>query len=72
MVFTTSQVARICKVSQTVIIRCFDSGKLKGFRLPVGNRHRRIPRKCLEKFMDKYEIPRDLLEKEIAAQNGKS
>jgi two-component system response regulator RpaA len=31
-VFTTGEAAKICKVSQQTIIRCFDSGQLKGFR----------------------------------------
>ena len=40
-VFTTGEAAEICKVSQQTIIRCFDSGRLKGFRVP-GSRFRRI------------------------------
>ena len=42
-VFTTGEAAEICKVSQQTIIRCFDSGRLRGFRVP-GSRFRRIPR----------------------------
>ena len=34
-VYTTGEAAKICKVSQQTIIRCFDSGQLKGFRVPV-------------------------------------
>ena len=30
-VFTTGEAAKVCKVSQQTIIRCFDSGQLKGF-----------------------------------------
>ena len=45
-VFTTGEAAEICKVSQQTIIRCFDSGRLKGFRVP-GSRFRRIPREAL-------------------------
>ena len=41
-VFTTGEAAKICKVSQQTIIRCFDNGQLKGFRVP-GSRFRRIP-----------------------------
>ena len=53
-VFTTGEAAEICKVSQQTIIRCFDSGRLKGFRVP-GSRFRRIPREALLQFMkDKY------------------
>ena len=33
-VFTTGEAAKICKVSQQTIIRCFDNGQLKGFRVP--------------------------------------
>ena len=45
-VFTTGEAAKICKVSQQTIIRCFDNGQLKGFRVP-GSRFRRIPaRRC--------------------------
>ena len=41
-VFTTGEAAKICKVSQQTIIRCFDLGQPKGFRVP-GSRFRRIP-----------------------------
>lgn len=60
-VFTTGEAARICKVSQQTIIRCFDSGQLKGFRVP-GSRFRRIPRETLYKFMKENGIPTDALE----------
>jgi len=48
--FTTGEAAEICKVSQQTIIRCFDSGRLEGFRVP-GSKFRRIPRQSLVKFM---------------------
>lgn len=60
-VFTTGEAAKICKVSQQTIIRCFDSGQLKGFRVP-GSRFRRIPRDVLFKFMKENGIPTDALE----------
>ncbi len=60
-VFTTGEAAKICKVSQQTIIRCFDSGQLKGFRVP-GSRFRRIPRDILFKFMKDNGIPTDSLE----------
>lgn len=62
-VFTTGEAARICKVSQQTIIRCFDSGQLKGFRVP-GSRFRRIPREALLKFMKDNNIPTDALDNE--------
>ncbi len=58
--FTTGEAAEICKVSQQTIIRCFDSGRLKGFRVP-GSRFRRIPRTSLVKFMKNNDIPLDSL-----------
>ncbi len=64
-VFTTGEAAEICKVSQQTIIRCFDSGRLKGFRVP-GSRFRRIPREALIAFMRDNNIPPDALE------NGKT
>jgi len=60
-VFTTGEAARICKVSQQTIIRCFDNGSLKGFRVP-GSRFRRIPRDQLFQFMKENGIPTDALE----------
>ncbi len=59
-VFTTGEAAKICKVSQQTIIRCFDSGQLKGFRVP-GSRFRRIPRSDLFSFMKVNGIPIDAL-----------
>jgi len=60
-VFTTGEAAKICKVSQQTIIRCFDNGQLKGFRVP-GSRFRRIPREQLYSFMKDNGIPTDALE----------
>jgi excisionase family DNA binding protein len=54
--FSTGEAARICKVSQQTIIRCFDSGKLQGFKVP-GSKFRRIPRDSLIKFMRENDIP---------------
>lgn len=59
-VFTTGEAAEVCKVSQQTIIRCFDSGRLNGFRVP-GSRFRRIPRGELIRFMRTNEIPIDVL-----------
>lgn len=58
--FTTGEAAEICKISQQTIIRCFDSGKLEGFRVP-GSRFRRIPRESLLRFMKDNGIPLDNL-----------
>jgi excisionase family DNA binding protein len=58
---TTGEAAEICKVSQQTIIRCFDAGRLEGFRIP-GSKFRRIPRQSLIKFMKENNIPLDSLE----------
>lgn len=60
-VFTTGEAAEICNVSQQTIIRCFDSGRLQGFRVP-GSRFRRIPRAELLRFMKANDIPTDALD----------
>lgn len=60
-VYTTGEAAKICKVSQQTIIRCFDTGQLKGFRVP-GSRFRRIPCEQLFIFMRENNIPTDALE----------
>ena len=58
---TTGEAADICNISQQTIIRCFDSGRLQGFRIP-GSRFRRIPRESLIKFMKDNNIPLESLE----------
>src|SRR5512133_2439653 len=57
-VFTTGEAAEICKVSQQTIIRCFDSGRLKGFRVP-GSRFRRIPPDALDSGKTKVLVVDD-------------
>lgn len=60
-IFTTGEAAEICKVSQQTIIRCFDAGRLGGFRVP-GSKFRRIPRADLLRFMKDNEIPVEILD----------
>jgi excisionase family DNA binding protein len=59
--FTTGEAAEVCRVSQQTIIRCFDAGRLQGFRVP-GSKFRRIPRQNLVRFMKENNIPLDNLE----------
>ncbi len=54
--FTTGEAAELCNLSQQTIIRCFDSGRLRGFRIP-GSKFRKIPRESLIKFMKENGIP---------------
>ncbi len=55
-VFTTGQVAEICKVAPRTVTKWFDSGKLKGYRVP-GGRARRIPRGDLISFLKDNGMP---------------
>jgi excisionase family DNA binding protein len=59
-VYTTGEAAEVCQVSQQTIIRCFDAGRLKGFRVP-GSKFRRIPHDALVDFMRANAIPEDNL-----------
>lgn len=63
-VFTTGEAAQICNVSQQTIIRCFDNGRLTGFRVP-GSKFRRIPRDELLRFMRANGIPLEALEGDL-------
>ena len=49
-VFTTGQVAKICKVAPRTVSKWFDSGRLRGYRIP-GSQDRRIPREHLLRFL---------------------
>jgi two-component system, OmpR family, response regulator len=60
-VFTTGEVAEICKISQQTVIRCFDTGRLRGFRVP-GSKFRRVPRDALIAFMKTNNIPLENLD----------
>lgn len=59
--YTTGEAADICSLSQQTIIRCFDSGRLRGFRIP-GSKFRKIPRENLLKFMKENSIPMQVLQ----------
>ena len=56
--YTTGEVAEICGLSQQTIIRCFDAGRIDGFRVP-GSKFRRIPHESLIKFMRENDIPQN-------------
>jgi excisionase family DNA binding protein len=66
-VFTTGQVAKICRVGQKVVRKWFDSGRLKGYRIP-GSQDRRIPREYLIKFMKEHGMPLGDLEDSAMAK----
>ena len=55
-VLTTGEVAKICNVAPRTVSKWFDSGSLKGYRIP-GSRDRRIPSAELVRFMRAHGIP---------------
>ncbi len=57
-VLTTGEVAKICNVAPRTVSKWFDSGSLKGYRIP-GSKDRRIPVPELIKFMKNHGIPLD-------------
>jgi len=57
-VLTTGEVARICNVAPRTVSKWFDSGQLKGYRIP-GSKDRRIPLANLIQFMKAHGIPLD-------------
>lgn len=60
-VMTTGEVARICGVAARTVTKWFDTGKLRGYRIP-GSRDRRIPRGQLIAFMRAHGLPLDGLD----------
>lgn len=61
-VLTTGEVARICNVAPRTVTKWFDSGQLRGYRIP-GSRDRRIPTSELIRFMKAHNMPTGMLEK---------
>ena len=62
-VCTTGQVAKICKVAPRTVSKWFDSGRLRGYRIP-GSQDRRIPREQLIRFLKEHGMPLGELEEE--------
>ena len=55
-VLTTGEVAKVCNVAPRTVSKWFDTGKLRGYRIP-GSRDRRIPVSQLVKFMRAHGMP---------------
>ena len=60
-ILTTGEVAKICNVAPRTVSKWFDSGQLKGYRIP-GSKDRRIPMPALMRFMKAHNIPLDGLQ----------
>ena len=59
-VLTTGDVAKICHVAPRTVSKWFDSGQLKGYRIP-GSKDRRIPVSELVRFMRAHNMPTETL-----------
>ena len=68
-VFTTGQVAEICKVAPRTVAKWFDSGRLKGYRIP-GTQDRRIPREYLFKFLREHGMSDKIADLEREESDG--
>lgn len=55
-ILTIGQCAKICKVAPRTVSKWFDSGRLKGYRIP-GSQDRRVPQEYLVKFMNEHGLP---------------
>lgn len=55
-VFTTGEVAKMCNVTIRTVINWFESGRLKGYKIP-GSTARRIPRESLVEFLKAHDMP---------------
>ncbi|MCE5185969.1 MAG: helix-turn-helix domain-containing protein [Planctomycetaceae bacterium] len=55
-VLTTGQVAGICNVAPRTVSKWFDSGQLKGYKIP-GSKDRRIPYAELIRFLKLHDMP---------------
>ena len=55
-VLTTGDVAKICNVAPRTVSKWFDSGQLKGYRIP-SSKDRRIPVSELIRFMKAHNMP---------------
>ena len=62
-IFSTGFVANLCNVAPRTVSKWFDTGRLKGYRIP-GSQVRRIPREYLIKFLKEHGMPLGNLEDE--------
>ena len=56
-IYSTGQVAQICRVHLQTVIKWCDSEKIKNYKTPGGNR--KVLKKDLQTFLDENNIPLD-------------
>lgn len=55
-VMTTGEISEICQVAPRTVSKWFDSGMLKGYRIP-GSKDRRVETRVLVAFLKKHGMP---------------
>ena len=60
-VYTTGQIARICRVSPKTVKKWFDNGDIEGYRIPHSG-DRRVTHEALLRFMKAHSFPTDLID----------
>jgi two-component system, OmpR family, response regulator RpaA len=66
-VFSTGEAAKICRVAPRTIMKWFDQGRLRGYRIP-GSQDRRIPRDNLIRFLKENGMPTEALDCEMGTE----
>lgn len=56
LTFTTGQIAKLFRVAPRTVSKWFDSGRMKGYRIP-GSNDRRVPIECLRQFCKDHDLP---------------
>ncbi len=54
-IYTTHQIAKLCKVDVSTVTNWINKGKLKAYKTP--GKHRRIKKEDLIKFLNDYNMP---------------
>jgi two-component system response regulator RpaA len=63
-VYTTGRIGKLCGVAPRTVSKWFDSGRLRGYRIP-GSQDRRVPEQDLHRFLAEHGMPTDELEHNI-------
>ena len=69
-IYTTGQAAKFCRVAPSTVSKWFDSGRLRGYRIP-GTQDRRIPHEHLIRFLKEHglPLPEEMGDKEVTEES---